>query len=72
MKLKQLGLFAILFLFIFWAGPAVGADPIPVPMPCDPAVDCPPIEPCKPAPERCKEGNGPISQEKPAKEEPAE
>lgn len=32
----------------------------PVPLPCDPK-DCPPIDPCKINPDRCKDKGGPIS-----------
>lgn len=32
-----------------------------VPIPCDPK-DCPPIDPCKLAPERCQDTGGPIEQ----------
>ncbi|TAN62748.1 hypothetical protein EPN18_04125 [bacterium] len=31
----------------------------PVPIPCDP-VNCPPIDPCKINPDRCKDEGGPI------------
>ena len=37
-------------------------EPTPVPLPCEPA-DCPPIDPCKLAPERCKDKGGPIGTE---------
>lgn len=33
-----------------------------VPLPCDPAVDCKPVDPCELAPERCKDKGGPIEQ----------
>ena len=37
---------------------AANADPVP--LPCDPAKDCPPLDPCKLAPEKCKPQGGPI------------
>jgi hypothetical protein len=39
-----------------------------VPLPCDPA-DCPPIDPCELAPERCRPG-GPIEEPEPKPEPP--
>lgn len=50
-------IFLILLVFAF-ASPAMAGDPVP--LPCDP-VDCPPIDPCKLAPERCKDKGGPIT-----------
>jgi hypothetical protein len=38
-----------------WAGD-------PVPLPCDPAKNCPPIDPCKLNPDRCKDKGGPIKE----------
>lgn len=35
----------------------------PVPLPCDPE-DCPPIDPCEIAPEKCKDKGGPIGVQK--------
>ena len=34
------------------------ADPVPIP--CDPAKNCPPIDPCKINPDRCKDKGGPV------------
>lgn len=42
----------------------------PVELPCDPAVDCPPVDPCKINPDRCKDPGGPI--EPPPPDEPVE
>ena len=40
--------------------PAVPADPVPLPCKIE---DCPPIDPCKINPDRCKDKGGPISNE---------
>lgn len=44
-----------------------GASAQDVPIPCDPAT-CPPIDPCKLAPERCKPPGGPIPEPEPKPE----
>lgn len=44
--------FSVITTSLSWAGD-------PVPLPCDPK-DCPPIDPCKINPDRCKEKGGPI------------
>ncbi len=51
--------FLVFAVFAMMAGTCVAGDPVP--LPCDPK-DCPPIDPCKLAPERCKPpGGGPLS-----------
>lgn len=47
---------------LFAATPAMANDPVP--LECDPATDCKPVDPCELAPERCNppEG-GPIEEE---------
>jgi hypothetical protein len=46
-------------LSLMFSPNCLAEDPPPVPLPCAPA-DCPPIDPCKLAPERCKDEGGPI------------
>ncbi|MFZ5755443.1 MAG: hypothetical protein ACOY3X_00905 [Pseudomonadota bacterium] len=52
---------ATLLLFPLLLSPAAFADPVPIP--CDPAKDCPPIDPCKINPDRCKDKGGPINKD---------
>jgi hypothetical protein len=49
---------AVAGLLLALASPGFAED-TPVPLPCDPK-DCPPIDPCKLAPERCTDKGGPI------------
>jgi hypothetical protein len=44
------------------------AGETPVPLPCKPE-DCPPVDPCKIAPERCKDKGGPIGASEASNEE---
>ena len=44
---------SLMFTSPSWAGD-------PVPLPCDPATNCPPVDPCKINPDRCKDKGGPI------------
>ena len=55
-----------LTLAIFVVSTAGAQD---VPIPCDP-VTCPPIDPCKLAPERCNPPGGPIPPEPQPEPEP--
>lgn len=62
MKTLYRNVMVVGLLLVLSAG-CFAADPVP--LPCAPE-DCPPIDPCKIAPERCKDQGGPISSKKDA------
>ena len=51
----------IALALFYFPSVALSAD---VPIDCDPAKNCKPIDPCELAPERCKDQGGPISSKK--------
>ena len=63
MDLDRARRFKIFFVAMFLGliGPVSFLQADPVPLPCKPE-DCPPIDPCKINPDRCKDKGGPISQ----------
>jgi len=53
--LHRMAVVAVMSIII--SSNCLAADPVP--LPCDPK-DCPPIDPCKINPDKCKDKGGPI------------